>query len=94
MQVTLKNIRELQKSWKESKSLSEEEIKALMELSNLLIKKLEENNNNIKGVSLLYPDNCSNLKAFRLFAYIFSAVVTVRSDCGGLRMNSFGKGVH
>lgn len=90
MKINYKEILDYQKFWEESESLTDKQKEGYMILSNMLIERAKENNDEIDDVVLLYPeDYAEDHRIFAEFASAMAANVCVRPE-GGSKMCAFG----
>jgi len=88
MQLNKREFARYQEYWKNSKLLAEREKEELISISNLFLKRVEENGDEVEEVELLFPEDTSNLNALRRFAETTSAMVTVRTE-GGVKVHGW-----
>lgn len=68
--------------WKKNRFLTEEEKEGLISVSDLFLKRVEENGDEVDDVILLFPEDFSNLEVLRIFAGVMDAKVVVRPEGG------------
>ncbi len=88
MKLNKREFARYQEYWKNSKFLAEREKEELISISNLFLKRVEENGDEVEEVVLLFPEDTSNLNALRRFAETMSAMVTVRTE-GGAKVHGW-----
>ncbi len=89
MTLNYKEMEHYQEYWKESQYLSDEKKECLMNLSNKLISQAKLDNDQVDNVTLLYPEDCSDLSIFQDFASVIAAKVTIRPE-GGAKIYGIG----
>lgn len=90
MKINYKEVLRYQKFWRESKCLMDKQKEGYIILSNKLIEKAKENNDEIDNVTLLYPEDYSgDYEIFQEFASAFGAGAYIRHE-GGMKICSFG----
>lgn len=88
MKLNYKELSHYQTFWQESEHLSQKQKKGLITLSNLLIKRAKENQDEVDNIVLLYPEDCSDFGIFSDFASAMSASITVREE-GGAKISEW-----
>lgn len=88
MKLNYSQLAFYQQYWKESKNITPEKSQGLIELANKFIVKVKANRDNVDGVVLLYPEDCSDYEVFMEFAEVVSAYVTKRKG-NGLQMDGW-----
>ncbi len=88
MKLNYKEISDCQTFWQESEHLSQEQKEGLITLSNLLIQRAKENQDEIDNVTLLYPEDYSNFDIFSDFAFAMNAFLTERKE-GGAKIDGW-----
>ena len=88
MKLNYKELLDYQTYWEENEHISLTHKNGLIELSDKLMQRLKENNDEIDDVKLLYPEDCSDFHAFADFALLMQAYVSVK-DTGGFQMSGW-----
>lgn len=89
MKLNYEEILFYQEYWKRRKEIPEEQKNKLVDLSNKLIERAKSNQDELNGVVLLYPEDCTDYKVFTDFAFVMLAYVRKRQD-NGLKMEGWG----
>lgn len=89
--INYQNIVFHQDCWKKEIGIPKDKTDALIALSNKLMHKAIDNNHEIDGIKLLYPEDCDNKDVFMSLAYAFSAFVHPKEEGKGFVMEEFGK---
>lgn len=82
MKLNYNEVLDYQEYWKESGFFSKKQQDGLIELSNKLVQRVKENNDELDGVKLLYPEDCSDFDIFTGFACAMQAYVIPRKENG------------
>lgn len=77
-----------QKYWQKSEHLSAQQKKEYVALADKLMQRTRENGNEVDGVELWYPEDCSNWTLFTDFAVAMGARVSTK-DGGGAKMTGW-----
>lgn len=88
MKLNYKELSDYQTFWQESEHLSQKQKDGLITLSNLLIQRAKENQDEIDNVTLLYPEDYSDFDIFSDFSFAMSAFLTVRKE-GGAKISGW-----
>lgn len=89
MKLNYEEILYYQTFWKDNKAISCERANGLIELSNKFMQRVKDNDDEVEGVTLFYPDDCSDYNTFTDFAFAMSAYVRAKAG-GGLQMSGWG----
>ena len=90
--INYEKVVRYQDDWKES-GMPKGKTETLISLSNKLMHKAIDNNHEIDGIKLFYPEDCNNKDVFISLAYAFSAFVHPKEEGKGLVMDEFGKNI-
>lgn len=82
MKLNYEELSNYQTFWQESEHLSPSRKNGLIALSNLLMQRAKENQDEIDHVTLFYPEDCSDFNTFTDFASVMNADVTVKDEGG------------
>lgn len=90
MKINYNEIKDYQKYWKECESLTQEQRQGLIELSNKLIERAEQNDGELDEIKLLYPEDFNgSYRVFSEFADCMCARATIREE-GGAQISGWG----
>lgn len=80
MKLNKEEFARYQEYWKKSQFLTEEEREGLISVSDLFLKRVEENGDEVDDVIILFPEDFTNLEVLRKFAGVMDAKVVVRPE--------------
>lgn len=89
MKLNYEEILFYQEYWKKREEIPEEKKNKLIDLSNKLIERVKANQDELNGVVLLYPEDCTDYQVFTDFAFVMFAYIRKRQD-KGLKMEGWG----
>ena len=81
-------LNEYREDWKEIKMPGWKK-NCLISLSKKLEEKARNNNDDIEGIELHYPEDCNDYEMFSQFASVFDAYVSPRNE-GGYKIYGWG----
>lgn len=88
MKLNYEKLSDYQKFWKDSQNLSQQKKDSLISLSSKFIQRVKDNDDELDGVMLLYPEDCLDFSVFSHFATLMKASVTVRRK-GGCKIDNW-----
>ena len=88
MKLKYEKLLNYQEYWKKSSNISPQQKDGLISLSDKFMHRIKENKDEMDGVKLLYPEDCSDFSLFTDFAFVMNAYVCTKDE-GGFQMDGW-----